>query len=187
MFGIVEPATVFTGWVVKTSFFAVAAEIVNELLVALVKPVLVAVTAYDATVVRDRPVKVATPFTADTVLEMPEGVEVKVTEADELATTLPLEFCTWTTMFESVAPAVALAGCVENLSWVAEVPPVTVKELLVALVRPLLLAVSVYVPAVFNTNPVKFATPLIAPSDVEMPLGLETKLTVAVDPETRFP
>ena len=64
---------------------------------------------------------------------------------------------------------------------------VTVKELLVALVRPLLLAVSEYVPAVFRTKPLNVATPLTAATEVEIPDGLETKLTEALDPVTKFP
>lgn len=84
----------------------------------------------------------ATPFAAVTLVEMPEGVDVKDTLADEVVTTLPAASRTWTTTFAMVLPLVEFTGCVEKLNWEAA-PGEIVNELLVALVSPELAAVRV--------------------------------------------
>ena len=61
----------------------------NELLVADVRPGEVAVKVYMPRLLKLNPLNVATPFTALTVDDTPEGVEATVTAAFEPLTILP--------------------------------------------------------------------------------------------------
>jgi hypothetical protein len=100
------------GWVVKTSLVAAAGTIVTLELAALaVSPEEVAVNVSGPEVSRIRLLNVATPLTADTVAVLPDAKlpeeGASVIEAVEVASTLPLEFSTWTVTLKTV-PAVTL-------------------------------------------------------------------------------
>ena len=122
----------------------------NVLLVAEVRPVLVAESVYPVpTLLMLRPLKVATPFAAATVsvpLNVPADGFVpmaRVTEFDALVTVLPA--ASWMVTFGDgvmVDPACVLDGCTEKAS-LAAAPGVMLKALLVAEVNPALDAVSV--------------------------------------------
>ena len=87
---------------------------------------------------------VAMPPTADTVVvpPTPAGVELIVIEAFEPVTRFPFVSSTLTTTAANTEPAVPFVGCVVNTSF-EPVPALIVNELLVALLKPLLAAVSV--------------------------------------------
>ena len=93
--------------------------------------------------VREHPAKVATPAVALRGLVVQASVPdegVRIIEADEEVTTLPLASSTLTTGWAVKAtPLVELPGDVVNTSWVAE-PALMVKLVEVPEVRPVLVA-----------------------------------------------
>ncbi len=184
-----EPAVPLAGWVVKTSFDPVPAAMLNELLVALVRPVEAAVSVYDQCC-KTKLLNVATPFTAATVVvpPTPDGVDVIVTDAEDVLTRLPLASCTCTATLARGLPAVPFVGCVEYTSFAAT-PAAMLNELLVALVRPVEPAESVYEPAAVKTRLLNVATPFTAATVVVPPTpdGVEVMVTDAVDVLTRLP
>jgi len=120
--------------------------ILKGLLVADVRPVLAAVRVYPVpALLMLRPVNVATPLTAAAV-SVPDNVPLagfvpiaKVTEAVEVVTVFPPASSTVTCTWLMVAPALVFVGCVVKASLVAG-PAVTLKDALVAAVRPVLAA-----------------------------------------------
>ena len=100
----------------KASLGGLLPPIVNELLVALAKPVLEAVSEYTPATPKVRFPNTATPLTAFTVEIMPAGVELIVTAAVE-DTGFPLESCTCTiTAGDSAVPAAPFDGWIANAS-----------------------------------------------------------------------
>ncbi len=185
-----EPAVPLAGWVVNTSFDPVPAAMLNELLVALVRPVDAAESVYEPAPVKTKLLKVATPFTAATVVvpPTPDGVELIVIEALEPVTTFPPASSTLTTTEANAEPAVPFAGCVVKTSF-DPVPAAMLNELLVALVRPVDAAVNVYEPIAVKTRLLNVATPFTAAIVVVPPTpeGVEVMVTDAVDVLTRLP
>ena len=127
---IAAPAGVVLGWPVKTSRFAAAGEIVNELLVAVrVEPLSVALacSVYPApTCATLRSANVATPLCAGIVL-VPDRVSPPGFEAMTIVT-LPLKLvsvlpsASWAATFTAgviATPATAALGCTVNASCVA--------------------------------------------------------------------
>src|SRR3954453_14762621 len=117
----------------------------------------------------DRPENVATPFTAATVL-VPDNVPPpgfvpipNVTDDESVVTVLPAASCTVTFgCCANATPPVEVPGCVENTSFDAT-PTAMSNGALVAVVRPPLVAVSVYpVPPLSILQPAKASTPATA-------------------------
>lgn len=158
----------------------------NELLVVLVNPLLEALRAYVPAVLRTNELNVAMPLEAPTLVEMPVGLDVSKTVAEELDTRLPFASWTCTTTAVMVEPEVVPTGWVVKATLLAA-PAEMVKELLEALVNPLLAAARVYVPTVLRTRPVNVATPLTAATLVDIPAGLDVNVTVAVEVVTTLP
>src|SRR5271154_4403836 len=118
---------------------------VKLLLVAEVRPVLVADSVYVPAVLSERLLKVATPFcgVAVSVPERPEPVVSEtVTAFTALVTGLPLLSSTTTVTAGAImAPVDALDGCCEKANLAGtEASALMVKPLLVAEVRPVLVA-----------------------------------------------
>ena len=116
---------------------------VKLLLVAEVRPVLLAVSVYVPAVLSERLLKVATPFcgVAVSVPERPEPVvRAIVTAFDAVVTGFPLLSSTTTvTAGVIVVPVKVLEGCCEKASLAGiKASALMVKLLLVAEVRPVL-------------------------------------------------
>jgi len=119
-----------------------------------------------------RPLKVATPLTAFSVL-VPDStaplvpvpvVIARLTGAVDEVNVLPLASCTATTgwVLKAVPAVLVVLGCVVIVN-LAATPAVTFKALLIAEVSPVLEAVRVYPePARLMLRPLKVATPLTA-------------------------
>lgn len=144
------PAVAVVGCWTNASFDAAPAEMLNVELVALVSAPDEALSVYPVPdLLIERPEKVATPLTALTVA-VPESVPppgfvaiATVIDADEVVTVFPP--ASWTaTVTDGLidAPATAFDGFWTNASWVAA-PTVILNVELVALVRPVEVAVSV--------------------------------------------
>ena len=118
------------------------------------------------------------------------GVELIVMEAVDPATTFPAASSTLTTIDGlSAVPTVPLTGgCVVNPSFVAKPAPMAT-VLLVALVRPLALAVNVYVPVVLNTTLLNVAIPpvAVAVNPPLTPAGVDVMVMLALELVTRLP
>ena len=178
------------GSVVKASLEAAPALIVIPVLVALVSPLVAAVSVYVPVVFMSKLEKVAMPLTAETVVVpvTPEAVEVIVTEAVEEVTRLPPASSTCTTAVKAVAAVPLEGGSVVKTSLEAG-PELIVMLLLVALATPEEAAVSVYVPRVFRIKLEKVATPPTAETVVvpATPEAVEVIDTEAEEVVTTLP
>jgi len=158
------------GWDWKTSLVAVLVEMVKVFEVVEARPEELAAKVYpDPALSMERPEKVATPFTAATVV-VPESAPeaglvamARVIEALEAVTVLP--WASWTVMTGWVvraAPAAAPEGWVEKTSF-AGTPVEMLNALEVAVVSVPELAARVYPEPVLSIErPEKVATPFTA-------------------------
>src|SRR5439155_1675868 len=116
---MLTPATVVVGWVVNANALGAPGVMLNVLLVAAARPVLVALRVYPVPVLLiDRSPKVATPLTALTVdvplSVAPPGLVPKATVMEALlpVTVLPKAPCTMTVIAGLMATVdTALVGC----------------------------------------------------------------------------
>src|SRR5213076_2406628 len=138
---IAPPAAALLGCTVKTSFAAAPTPMLNALLVAPVYPV--------ALLLRLNVENVATPFTAAIVVvpaRVPlAGLVPIATVMLVVAVVTVLPWASWTATCTAgviAAPAAAVLGCTVKTSFAAS-PALMLNALLVALVRPVAVAVSV--------------------------------------------
>ena len=135
----------------------------------------------------DKLLNVATPLVAATVavplnVDVPGFAPIAIAIDAELdVTRLPSASCTCTvTAGVMLAPAVVFVGCCAKASLLA-VPAVMLNAPLVAPVRPVLAAASVYaVPDLSRDRLLKVATPLVA-ATVAVPLNVEPPGFVPID------
>src|SRR5919201_2267674 len=178
---MLAPAVVLPGWFVNASAAAGPGVMLNVPLVALVRPVLAARSVYPVPVLLiDRSVKLATPFTALTVnvpLSVPPPGFAAIATAIAavlVVTVLPPASCTvtWTPGgLLMPTPATVFVGWLVNARRAAG-PTRMLNGLLMAPVRPVLEAVSVYpVPALSMESALKVATPFTALT-VRVPLNV---------------
>src|SRR5690349_10723385 len=195
------PATAGLGSIPNTSCVAVPGVMLNEPLVAVLKPVAVAVSQYPLPVLsRVRSPKLATPFTAATVVVPPSVLPPGLLPNDTV--TLPVKVGTRLFAASSAVsctagliaiPATVFDGCTVKASWVAA-PGVMSNPLLVTGAKPAALAVSMYPVAVLlRLRSPNVATPPTAVTSVVplsvAPPGLlaSAMLTDPVKPDARFP
>jgi len=161
-----------------------------SVLAPLVNPGEAAINAYVPEVFRIKLEKVATPLTAFTVSVpvTPEAVELIVTGAVEVVTTLPLPSWIWAVVLKGV-PAVPFEGGPEVKTTLEGMPAPIVMLLLVAPVSPADAACSVYVPDVVRIRLVNAATPPDAGTVVvpATPGAVEVIVTGAVEEVTGLP
>src|SRR6266550_1723665 len=198
---IAAPAVALLGWTVNASCVAVPGVMLKAALVTPVTPVAFAVSVYPLPVLLMlRLEKVATPLTAAR-LTVPESVPA-LGLAPSATVTLPLNpvavfpwaSCAVTcTAGEMGAPAPASLGCTVNASWVA-LPAMILKPELVAPVRPVPAAVSVYpVPVLSMLSPENVATPetaitVVVPASVPPPAFVPiVTVTLPVKPVAVLP
>src|SRR5690242_7963840 len=143
------PASVFDGWTVNTSCAAVPGAMSNAVLVIGVNPEAAAVNVYPApALLMVRSKNVATPPTAVTgVVPLsvpPLGLlaSAMLTDPVNPGTRFPSASSARTfTAGEIWCPATVVPGSVPKTSWVA-LPAVMLKEVLVAVLKPVAVAVS---------------------------------------------
>ena len=127
---MVAPAVAFVGWVVMDTAVAAAGEVVNPALDPPVRPIALAASVYPPLRVMVRPVKLATPETAATVvvpaMVPPAGPEPTDSEtlSEKQLCRFPDASCT-RTVTENGTPAVRLLGCAVNTSVPTHGPPLS--------------------------------------------------------------
>jgi len=182
------PVVPVVGCEVMTNFVAAAPITILEL-VAEVRPVEAAFSVKVPALGNVRLVNVAMPPEAFIVRvpDTPPGDEDMVIAAVEVVTKLPLTSSTCTTTLPMGVPALPVVGAV--MASLVAVPPVIVMVELVALVRPVEAAVTMYEPAVLKIRLLKVATPFVAFMLVipVTPLGDEVIAMAAVEVVTVLP
>jgi hypothetical protein len=158
------PPLELEGFAVKPSLVADPTVMVRLALTALVSPLAVAVSVYVPALSMRQPAKVATPEEAAlgllVQLRMAPAavVMLRLTELVPAVVLPPESWIATTGWLANAIPPVELDGLVVKASLVAD-PTVMVKLALTALVSPVAVAVSVYVPVLSILQPENLATP----------------------------